>query len=294
MKYFFAITIMMLFYVPTAFAAEISFSSPDKDIKVGDEVKFDVNISTEDDFYNAVSGDLIVSDNVEIRQIITGNSIISAWLENPNRSKSNIINFSGIIAGGYKGEGNVFQVILVPKTATNISIGLDNISLFKNDGLGSQENLEDSSYNFPVRNLGYGETNTKITSMDSDPPEIFKVSLIKDKNINDGKYTLVFEAHDKGDGVKTYEVLEGKKIFSDIQSPYVLNNQHINERIYVKAVDYEGNGRVSEVDLPNMFCFKVECINDNWIIIALVPIFAFFFFLWKKQSKELKRISKED
>lgn len=295
MKYLFLILTIFFIHLPNVFAGNVVFekdSNFSSDIKVGDEVIFNVDIEPEKDSYNAIQGVLLISDNVEIKQIITGKSVISAWVENPSKSKNNHIVFSGIIAGGLSGSGNIFQVVLIPKTIEPIQIDLSEVSLFKNDGLGTKEEKKSISYRIPVRDKGAGELNSKIVSSDKNPPEDFNVDLVKNTNIENNSYVLIFKAIDKGDGIKAYEVREGKNLFKDVESPYVLKNQNLNKKITVTAIDYAGNSRTVSVSVPNMLCFKVQCINEKIIILALIPIFIFFFVLWKKQSKELKKISK--
>lgn len=295
MKYLFLILTIFFIHLPNVFAGNVVFekdSSFSSDIKVGDEVIFNVDIESEKDSYNAIQGVLLISDNVEIKQIITGKSVISAWVENPSKSKNNHIVFSGIIAGGLSGSGNIFQVVLIPKTIEPIQIDLSEVSLFKNDGLGTKEEKKSISYRIPVRDKGASELNSKIVSSDKNPPEDFNVDLVKNTNIENNSYVLIFKAIDKGDGIKAYEVREGKNLFKDVESPYVLKNQNLNKKITVTAIDYAGNSRTTVLEVPNILCFKVQCINEKIIILALIPIFIFFFVLWKKQSKELKKISK--
>lgn len=291
-KFILLFLIAILINTSNALAGSIYFKEEKyPDTKEGDELLISINLETEGVSYNAVSGKLSVDERLEIRQIKTGGSIISAWIENPSKSKNNEIIFSGIIAGGFNGEGSIFEIIAIPKTTGNLSINLFDLSIYKNDGAGTEEKDSNKKLNISARELMSGEKNTKITLIDKISPEKFDVKLIQDKNIEDGKYVLIFEATDKGTGIKTYEVLEGKKLFKQVDSPYVLKNQRINERIYVKAIDYEGNERVSKVDIPNKICLTTKCFNQNILIVTLLILFICSFIIWRKQSKDFKKIS---
>jgi hypothetical protein len=292
MKYLSYILIIFFFTAQNAFAGFLDFNITNtSNIKSGDEVELSVSLNTEGVSYNTVSGTLNVDPGLEIKQIKTGSSIISAWIENPSKSKSNEINFSGIIAGGFSGNGTIFQIILIPKYPGAHNVQIQNSFILLNDGLGTEKSLQDKSLTINARELFEGEQNILITSKDKTSPENFEVILTKDKNIADGKYVLIFEATDKGSGVKTYEVLEGKKLFKQAESPYVLVNQKINERIYVKAIDYDGNERVSKVYIPEKICIGNKCFDQKITILILIFTFILSFIIWRRQSQELKRIS---
>lgn len=293
MKY--TLYIFTFFIITTNFALagflDIDILGGNTDHKVGDEILFEVNLNTEDGFYNAVTGELLVDENFEIKQIITGGSVISAWVENPTNSKNNQIDFAGIIAGGFKGNTKVFQIVAIPKNEGASSLYLQNISIFLNDGLGTEKILPSKNISLNIRNLAPGEDNVRITMKDNISPEKFDVILTRDSNIEGGKYVLIFEAIDKGSGIRTYEVLEGKKVFTQAKSPYVLVNQRLNERIYVKAIDYDGNERVVRVEVPGKVCVGIKCFDQKITILVLVIGFILSFILWRKQSKEFRKIS---
>lgn len=293
MKTKFYILIIFLIYAAPAFSASFDIvpKTSDPDYKVGDEILFEINLDTNGLSYNTVDGKVLVGNNLEIKQVITGSSIISAWIESPIDTKNNQIDFSGIIAGGFKGNGNLFQIILVPKYSGETNISTSENFVYINDGLGTEEKIEDTIHIVDVRDTYKKEQNTLVYLKDTTPPEKFEVTLIKDRKIEDGKYILVFQAIDKGSGIKTYEILEGKKLFKQATSPYVLVNQKINERIYVKAIDHDGNERTVRVYIPEKVCLGVKCFDQKIAILILICAFILSFILWRKQSKEFKEIS---
>lgn len=289
-------TILILLSPEIILAGNISinqkFLTRDKDIRVGDEIFLEVMLYTEDRSYNAIEGQINISDDdFLIKKINTGNNIVTAWIENPSRSVTGNINFSGIMAGGFNGNGLIFEIILVPKKQGELSVELLNSSIFLNDGLGTQINLEDKNIDLSVRNLLSNEDNFIFTQSDIVPPEPFEVFLTKDKNLASGQYVLIFEAIDKSSGIRMYEVTEGKNITRDAISPFVLTNQSLNKKILVKAIDQEGNERLVRVNIPGKICVGVNCFDNTYLltIIALVLIIAFI--IWRKQSREFKKLS---
>lgn len=73
-------------------------------------------------------------------------------------------------------------------------------------------------------------------------PKMWINKMFSDPAIFDGKYFLVFATQDKGSGISHYEVCEGgKRKCAIAESPYLLQNQKLNQKIFVKAVDKNGN-----------------------------------------------------
>ncbi len=295
MKYLFYLILIIV--VPTNIALagyfNINKNSDFSENKVGDEILLSIEIQTENESYNAVSGNLNIDEGLEIQQVVLRNSVVSAWVTNPSKATSNNISFAGIIAGGLQGSGTLFEVVAVPKYDGNFNINLSQSSLFKNDGLGTEEIKENKNLNLQVRNLFPGENNNKLNWQDKTAPEYFEAILVKDENISENKYVIIFEAIDKGSGIRSYDILEGKKLFEQVESPYVLKNQKINEKIYVKARDYYGNERVVRVDVPNRLCFGIKCFNQNIVIPIITFVFLLFLFIWRKQAKEFKKIEEK-
>jgi len=293
MKYGFHILIFFIFSVHFASAVNFSIKPTDAstDYKVGDEILFEFNLVTENISYNAIEGNLQIDENFTLQQIVTGSSVVSAWIENPSQSKDNIVNFAGIIAGGYNGTGTIFNLVLIPKKSGELKIYAKENSVYVNDGNGTKINIPNIETSINVRELLPEEKNNKFNLKDNIAPDNFEVELLKDSNLQDGKYVLIFSTTDKGSGIKSYEVTEGKKIYKNVSSPYLLVNQKINERIYVKAIDYNGNERIVQLKTQKQFCMINICINKTIIILILAMSFTLFLIIWKKQSKSFKKIS---
>jgi len=293
MKYFYKILIVLVTLIPQVIlAVSLDIKINNNDIKVGDEILIALEIDTLGKSYNAISGQLLVENSFEIKNINIGESLISFWIENPTKTKNNTIDFSGIIPGGLNGSGNIFEITLLVKNTNLGQLTLRSVSIFENDGLGTEKKIPDKSININPRNLIAGEENTKILKTDTTKPDPFTVTLLSEKNLLNGKYVLIFNTKDRESGVKMYTALEGKNIFENVESPYVLQNQKINERIYVKAIDYFGNERISEVNIPNKICMKIKCFDQRFLIAFIVIMLIILSVVWINQNKKIRFLKK--
>lgn len=285
---------ILIFLIPQillagSFSINQKFPARGEEIKVGDDVLLEIRLVTGENFYNAVGGTVqINTDDFLIKKVGTGNNVITAWVENPSKANTGKINFSGIMAGGFSGNGLLFELVLVPKRSGNLNLNLSNLSIFLNDGLGTQEEKSDIARIFEVRDLLPSEENFILHPRDTTPPENFEVFLVRDENIADGKYVLIFEAIDKGSGVRMYEAIEGRLFTRNAESPFVLNNQKINKKIWVKAIDNEGNERLVRVNIPDKICVGINCFNEKYLLIVITLILIASFVIWRKQKKSLK------
>ena len=115
-------------------------------------------------------------------------------------------------------------------------------------------NLEDGIYYFFLRQkLPEENWSPKISfraMVDATSPEKFQAEIGQDPSVFEGKYFLGFSTQDKTSGIDYYEVKEGKGDFKRAQMPYLLDDQTLNGKIIVKAVDKAGNEQISEIIPP--------------------------------------------
>jgi hypothetical protein len=259
------------------------------EIYAGDEILVNLSLASGGKVQNALEGILSVSDNVEILNAITGNSIVSIWLENPSNFTGQNINFSGIIPAGYNNEsGQIFSVVLRAKAAGTAKVSLSGGNTFLNDGLGTKTSVPDRTFSLNIKKATEGREPYKISVKDINPPENFKIELLKDPNLFEGKWVILWGAQDKGSGIASYNVVEGRKVFKQVSSPYPLENQRLNEKIYVKAYDHEGNIRVAELTPVGKVCLGVKCFGWSQIVILLIIIIVSVY-LWRKQKKSFTK-----
>ncbi len=253
------------------------------EISVGDEMLVNFSLESEGEVQNALEGVITASNNLEILNVVTGNSIVSIWLENPSKFTGDKINFSGVIPAGYNNEsGQIFSIVLRAKETGVAKITLSGASTFLNDGLGTEEKVIDKTLSFGIKKAISGKEPYKISVKDVNAPEDFTVELLKDDNLFEGNWALVFTGRDLGSGLKEYEVLEGHKVFKQVTSPYLLENQRLNEKIYVRAIDNEGNIKLVRVLIPHKVCVGVRCFNEVSFVVVVLGIIVTLWFIKRK------------
>ena len=229
-------------------AAQINLETQRAGVSLLDQFTVNIVINSEESL-NAIEGRLTYpTDLVELVDIIDGNSVINFWVEKPHLSGTNTISFSGITPGGFEGSGNkVLSVLFEAKRIGTASFTLSNISTLRNDGLGTAATSEVNSISLLIEK-GDGVI-VRETPPDLDPPEDFTPSIEKDPNVFDGQYFLVFSTQDKGSGIDHYEIREGSwGQFKIAESPYLLENQKLTKKIFIKAIDKAGNEKSGTIE----------------------------------------------
>jgi hypothetical protein len=291
------VIIASLLVVAPVFAAETFFETKTQDIKAGQSFEVGVFINTDNEEINAIEGKIIFpQDLLEIKKINDGNSIINFWIDHVKNcvsngvEKPNEICFSGIIPGGYNdSRGLIFSITFLAKKDGSGAIEFNGVKALRNDGKGTEAPLTISNFQFLISNLPAGEPIPQITTPeteDRNPPEEFTPQIVTNPLIFNGKWFLVFATQDKGSGIDHYEVCEGKGKCVTAESPYLLQNQDLDEEIVVKAVDKSGNERV--VTIPAQ---KSRAWYKNYflLVILIITIIVFVYLilkiLWKKRRK---------
>lgn len=284
-------TILVIFFV---FVARVSFAGnltlekslpATNNLKVGDEVLLNVNFQSDSQVFNALEGKLSVGRGFEIVKAVTGNSIISVWLKNPANFEGGSVEFAGITPAGYNREaGLAFSMILRAKESGSTKISLTDAKLFLNDGKGTEQKVFDKSLSFNISSASEEYEPYKISVRDITAPEEFKIQILKDPNLFDGRWTLVFGTQDKGSGIRAYDVFEGNHVFKQVTSPYVLENQRLNGKIKVVAIDHEGNITTESLTPPGKVCLGTNCFG--WVTIVVIVVLVFgSTILWRKFKK---------
>ena len=270
----------------SAFGAEIFLHSEIEEIKIGEQFEASILLNTEKEYINAVEGKIIFPrDLLELKEIRDGNSVINFWIERPNALQEEIV-FSGIVPGGYIGEnGLIFSAIFLSTNEGQGIIEIHQAKTLLNDGTGAEANLTISNLPFLVSKQALPQV-PPMEIIDTDPPEPFEPIIAQDSSIFGGKYFLVFATQDKGSGISHYEIREGKRNFVIAESPYLLQNQDLDQEIIVKAIDKNNNETIAVLlEQPLRPWYK------NYYIFAILIIGAMFAFLiWKILWRKRKQI----
>lgn len=279
-------------------AAEVSFDTKTQEIKAGQLFEVGVFINTDNEEINAIEGKIIFpQDLLEIKKINDGNSIINFWIEKPKSASDGQtrlpvgqVAFSGIVPGGYNdSQGLILAITFLAKKEGNGAIEFNGVKVLRNDGKGTEALLTISNFQFLISKPPAGEQVPQITAPkteDRNPPEEFIPQIAADPVIFEGKWFLVFATQDKGSGIDHYEVCEGKGKCVIAESPYLLQNQDLDEAIVVKAVDKGGNERVATVPpQKSRAWYKNYPLPVILIIAGIVFVYLIWKFLWKKRKK---------
>ena len=256
-------------YPASILAAGLQLESGSNEVRTGDIFKVDVVVNSDNESVNAIEGEVrFPIDTLELKEIKIGSSILTFWIESPHEINPGRIFYSGITPGGFNlPKALVFSIFFQAKRDGLVNINLANSKVLKNDGLGTEAGLTLTNINIYVRS---DIPSQMVVYDDNIPPEKFKVQVIQDPNVFEGKYFLVFTAQDKDSGIDRYEVKEGKNNYKITQSPYLLENQELTSDITVKAVDKHGNERLSKVPAPKAPWYKKYGIIGILIISVLV------------------------
>lgn len=207
---------------------------------------------------NALAGEVsVLSGNASFKEIQTGNSIISVWLELPHLTDHSIT-FSGIIPGGFSGIYSPFEKTTQPGTILTTSlnvtqpnkvvIGLKNVQIYAGRGELQPVIIEPNQLE-----IDFSKASSATAAgvfPDSTPPSNFSAEIIKLPEGPDGWYAI-FSALDSGSGIDHYEIQENSTATADpnkwhvAQSPFLLQDQKRQHYIFFKAVDHSGLEAIS-------------------------------------------------
>ncbi|MEK7140427.1 MAG: hypothetical protein AAB815_01430, partial [Patescibacteria group bacterium] len=123
---------------------------------------------------------------------------------------------------------------------------------------------------------------SRIILNDKTSPEPFEITIGKDPSIFDNQYFISFFTTDKESGIAYYEVKEGDRDFVRAESPYLLNDQSLQNLIIVKVIDKAGNERIIEL-APFAPFYKNVLV---WFAVLLVILLLIFYILWKIKTQK--------
>lgn len=259
------------------YGATVSFVSPANTFSLQEEFLLTVDIDTEGVSLNALEGELVYpKDLLELKEIRDGDSVINFWVERPSL-KEDKLKFSGIIPGGYVSpKGHIFTLIFRTKAEGKGGIELQNAFAIENNQEVTQIKVKAKEFTFVISPTS-AEEKSVASIVDNDPPEKFDVSILSAEDIYDGKAFLVFASQDKGSGLNHYEVKEGLfSAYTKAESPYLLEDQNLDKKIFVKAVDNNGNERVTAA-YPEHY----KPWYKNYASLLIVMLLAVTFYLLK-------------
>jgi hypothetical protein len=286
-----------LFFLPRASAAILTLTTSKETMHQQEEFKVAVSLLPgKNENINAFDLSISYSSNLTFLSSQNGSSITGFWVEKPNL-KDGLINFSGIIPGGFKGlidpmisnslnnqkPGLITELIFVGKSEGPSIIGFNKQTTLANDGLGTILGTSSSGLLINIDNKIIPST---LNTSDETPPEPFMVTLSQDPLLFGGKYVINFETKDKESGVSSYEIKEEGSDWQKGESPYVTKNQPPKGTIFVKAIDFAGNSTTEEIT-PNIPTKEIPVFPVVVILTGVALIGALALYLKQKISTKV-------
>ncbi len=280
---FFGVLLLVLLLVPQGVGAvQITLDTEEEMQNHLDTFYVPVRIDTEGECINAVKVVLAYNpDEISIKDVLTGDSVVTLWTEKPTVAledghEMGRVSFEGGIPGGYCGRvagdpglTNILAKLAVTGVPGSVEFGSTletqivvdpNTKVFLHDGLGTEASLTTLGLELSVTHSTTTGSNIWLRDVQADTiaPEDFDITLVEGPSAGNQKHYIVFNTTDKQSGVDHYEVLETdpdkfgflswlpKKAYWVIaESPFVLRDQRLQSKIMVKAVDKNGNERIS-------------------------------------------------
>lgn len=276
----YVVALIIIFIALPVRASEFIFSGDITDVGVGDEIIVDVLLDTQGKSINAIEGDIIIPHTMNMREVRTGESLITMWIEYPQRyedeDEQERIVFSGITPGGLSGQSvHIFSLVLKADKEGIEDINSEDVRVLLNDGLGS----EDTTHIQTLRVVVAGESQHRVVDdlEDTDPPGFFDIQIGSDVSLFEGKQFAAFHSIDKGVGIDRYEMKEcHTRTFSyfrkwrSVESPVQLRDQSLSSFIWIRAIDKNGNERIVMKTPSNPLLKYADYII--WTIIILIAI----------------------
>lgn len=247
MKSFFTL-IVITFLVPTVTHAVVVSAVPPTDtIGIQQQFFIDVVVDTEGAPINAVESVVrYTPQTLRLIRIEDGQSIIPLWIESP-RDESGTISFAGIIPNGYAGtidpfdRERVLPGVLVRLVFEAVAAGTATVStdatVTSNDGQGTAQALPSVATAFRITET----PSSAVYRFDDVIAPTLSAQRVRDPNLFDNAYTLIFDVQDKESGVAYVEVKEKKREWKKVTSPYHLEDQRDDATLQVRAFDNARN-----------------------------------------------------
>jgi len=249
-----------------------------------------VFVDTEGESINAIEAEIkYPKDILKVKTISTGNSILKLFVKEP-KEENGKITFIGGVPGGYQGKNGLLILIafeVINKKEAKIEIE-ETSRVILNDGKGTEAKTKKESAKINIfESEKKRDEWEEFIKKDKNPPEPFEIKLSRSPYIFDNKYFISFAAFDKESGIDYYEVAELLKKESQkelnwkkTKSPYLLEDQSLKSKIFVKAVDKAGNERIEVLDPKKN--------SQIFIILAIIIFIGFFGFIFVKLKRRQK------
>ncbi|MEI6565266.1 MAG: hypothetical protein WCR20_01205 [Verrucomicrobiota bacterium] len=273
-----------------AFAVNLSFETPKDHLNIGEQFYVDLILDAKDQSVNTIKGNVTFDDSkITFVRAENYKSIFTLWLEEPNINK-NTINFIGLVPNGFEGSvdpfnpskklpGLVTRLVFEAKKTGKIDFSTGQFYLNLNDGLGTEVEALPAYLSLFVDNFEY---KTEYEDEGVGLPTL-DAYIIRDPNIYNNKYILIFKAYDKDSGIKNVLIKEGWWGWREVDSPYLLKDQSRHSDISLQANSNKGVSVIVKIN-------KIP--RDYRYLVVVVSILIVLFLIYEKRSIKNKMIKK--
>ena len=280
----FSLSCLMVLLLPGFAQAAVLYIDPGTaTLQRGDAITLSVRLNVNEsagECVNAIDAVLRYPSNIQPVDVSVGRSIFGLWVEAPVVDRDNrTITFAGGLPNGYcgrvAGDPSITNVVAdvvfrSPGMVVGRSEGdeLVNEALIEfdpvtrvllNDGRGTAADLQTIGARLVLdRSPSPAQSDAWRDAVrnDTTPPEEFSITLVRDDQIHNQRYYIVFNTTDKQTGIAEYQVMEeplesfGTFQWGRADAPWVTPNgtnyhvladQTLNSIIRVRAIDKAGN-----------------------------------------------------
>jgi len=300
LKYLFPIAIAAVFSVlliaKPASAAKLflEFSEQRQEVGEGENIHLDLFFDSREEDVNAIQGKIFFSsDTVSLERISQKDSILSYWIESPQKKDAGEIFFSGVVPGGFnESKGLILSLDFLAQKEGSAHFNMGNVRVLLNDGKGTELETISSGIDLTIisEKTAHSDDDQKSAAVileDNTAPEFFTPVISKDKDLFDNKWFISFYAKDADYGISHYEIFESEnsidleKIgeqnikWAETKNLYLLQDQDLQSYVYVKAIDEAGNEKIVEVLPKKLKNFLQFTSVRNSVIIITILLIAF-------------------
>ncbi|MBI2444713.1 MAG: hypothetical protein HYV42_05770 [Candidatus Magasanikbacteria bacterium] len=280
-----------LFSATATNAARFYWEAP-AEVAAGQATPVTLFLDTENESINALAGTITFTPAaLSVTEASDGNSLVNFWLERPLPNATGTVRFAGITPGGFPGSAaRILTLVVVPQAPGKTTLTITKPQVLRHDGAGTATSVTVA----PLTLTAVATTTAPaLPPVDTEPPEPFTPIVTRDPNLLDNRWVLIFSTPDKGSGLARYEAVESRRRLDDsdlatapwaeVASPYLLRDQSLTSFIYVRAVDHQGNLRLSLV-APLVRPWYTKWPFWGILGIPAVLLGSIWLFLWKRRK----------
>lgn len=250
-----------------------------KEIKNGQEVTLLVKLNTEGKTINSIDGTLELKNfSKDVLQIHTGGSAFTLWPDRPSLVGETVSFVGGVPSGVDAGDALLFTIVLKSDQVEKAYIAFKNITAYVNDTNLSTVSVKGDAVKLTEININNSNTISSISealTSDTIPPLPFSIELGQDPSLFDGKYFISFSTTDANTGINRYEVQEGSGLILRSGTTYQLQDQTLQSRVTVRAIDNAGNVQIATLE---------QVSPVNWYFVVLISMLALLVKNWLKKK----------